>query len=147
MLGVRAVNFVWREGCSSMSSERGRTLNETFSRNLRLVYELRREMDQINLSEFSSELRIGHTTLQTILSRRCNLRLDTVELIAESLGVSPLQLLSEQYPETDLTRGVLLLELTGVCGSLPPERRRRIALLLCRLMEELADEEPEGISG
>ena len=62
MLGVRAVNFVWREGCSSMSSERGRTLNETFSRNLRLVYELRREMDQINLSEFSSELRIGHTT-------------------------------------------------------------------------------------
>ena len=130
-----------------MSGEKRRSLNENLSRNLSLIYTLRRETEKINLTEFANELGIGHTTLQNILRQKCNLTLDTVDLIAQRLDFPVLQLLADQYPETDLTRGVLLLELTGVCGSLPPERRRRIALLLCRLMEELADEEPEGISG
>ena len=130
-----------------MTGEKKWSLNENLSRNLRMIYALRRETQKINLAEFSNELRIGHTTLQNILRQKCNLTLDTVEMIAESLGLSPLQLLADQYPETDLTRGVLLLEVTGMCCGLPPEKRRRVAMQICRLLEEVAEEETAGFSG
>ena len=130
-----------------MPGEKKRPLNENLSRNLRMIYALRRGQQGGNLAEFSSELGIGHTTLQNILSQKCNLTLDTVELIAEKLNLSPLQLLADQYPETDLTRGVLLLRVIGMYSGLPPERRGRVAMLLCRLLEELAEGETAGFSG
>ena len=72
---------------------------------------------------------------------------DTVDLIAQRLDFPALQLLADQYPETDLTRGALLLEMVGMCGGLTPERRMRVAMQLCRLLEELAEEETAGVSG
>lgn len=130
-----------------MSGEKRRSLNENLSRNLRLLYTLRRETERTNLAEFSNELGIGHTTLQNILRQTCNLTLDTVDLIAERLDFPALQLLADQYPETDLTRGALLLELVGMCGRLTPERRMRVAMQLCRLLEELGEAETAGVSG
>ena len=114
-----------------MSGEKRRSLNENLSRNLSLIYTLRRETEKINLTEFANELGIGHTTLQ----------------IAQRLDFPVLQLLADQYPETDLTRGALLLEMVGVCGGLTPERRMRVAMQLCRVLEELAEEETAGFSG
>ena len=134
-----------------MSGEKRRSLNENLSRNLSLIYTLRRETEKINLTEFANELGIGHTTLQNILRQKCNLTLDTVDLIAQRLDFPALQLLAQlladQYPETDLTRGALLLEMVGMCGGLTPERRMRVAMQLCRVLEELAEEETAGFSG
>ena len=73
--------------------------------------------------------------------------LDTVDLIAQRLDFPALQLLADQYPETDLTQGALLLEMVGMCGGLTPERRMRVAMQLCRVLEELAEEETAGFSG
>ena len=130
-----------------MSGEKRRSLNENLSRNLSLIYTLRRETEKINLAEFANQLGIGHTTLQNLLRQQCNLTLDTVDLIAQRLDVPALQLLADQYPETDLTRGALLLEMVGMCGGLTPERRMRVAMQLCRVLEELAEEETAGFSG
>ena len=109
-----------------MSGEKRRSLNENLSRNLSLIYTLRRETEKINLAEFANQLGIGHTTLQNILRQKCNLTLDTVDLIAQRLDFPALQLLADQYPETDLTRGALLLEMVGMCGGLTPDRAARI---------------------
>ena len=125
-----------------MSGEKRRSLNENLSRNLSLIYTLR-ETEKINLAEFANQLGIGHTTLQNILRQKCNLTLDTVDLIAQRLDFPALQLLADQYPETALTQGALLLEMVGMCGGLTPERRMRVAMQLCRVLEELA----EGFSG
>ena len=129
-----------------MSGKTGRSLNENIARNLRMIYEFRHNREK-SLEEFSSELGIGHTTLQNILRQKCNLTLDTVDLIAQRLDFPALQLLADQYPETDLTRGALLLEMVGMCGGLTPERRMRVAMQLCRVLEELAEEETAGFSG
>ena len=130
-----------------MSGGKRRSLNENLSRNLRLIYTLRRETEKINLAEFANELGIGYTTLQNILRQKCNLTLDTVDLIAGRLDFPALQLLADQYPETDLTQGVLLLELVGMCAGLTQERRMKVAMQFCRLLEELADAETAGVSG
>lgn len=125
-----------------MSGKTGRSLNENIARNLRMIYEFRYNREK-SLEEFSSELGIGHTTLQNIFHKKSNLRLDTVEIIAENLKTSPLRLLSDQYPKSDLTCGVLLLEVAEVFQGFSPEKRRKVTTLFCQLLEELAEEEPE----
>lgn len=123
-----------------MSSEQGHTLSENLSRNLRLIYSLR-ENRKRNLEDFSSELGISHGTLQNIFSQRSNLRLDTVEIIAQRLNTPPIQLLSQQYPEAEVNHAALLLETVELFSALPPKRRKEAAALFCRLLALLAQEE------
>lgn len=123
-----------------MSSEQGHTLSENLSRNLRLIYSLR-ENRKRNLEDFSSELGISHGTLQNIFSQRSNLRLDTVEIIAQRLNTPPIQLLSQQYPEAEVNHAALLLETVELFSALPPKRRKEAAALFCRLLVLLAQEE------
>ncbi len=110
------------------------SLNERLSRNLRLIYALRRQ----SLEEFSNELGIGHTTLQNIFHHRSNLTLGTLETLAQRLGVEPLQLLSEGYPEVDLASADLVLKTTDLFLSLPPKQRAKVVACLCQLLGDLA---------
>ncbi len=116
-----------------MTEPSGHSLNQTLARNLRLIYAMRRQ----NLEEFSSELGVGHTTVQNIFRHKSNLTLDTVELIAKHLEISPVELLSEQYPKTDLVCSTLILETLDLFQPLPPSKRKQAAALFCQLLELL----------
>ena len=120
-----------------MSEDVGHSLNRALSHNLRLIYALRKQ----SLEDFSSELGIGHTTLQNILHQKSNLTLDTVDLIAERLRTSPYHLLSNQYSESDLACAALVLEAVEFFLSFPSAKRKRVSALLCQLLEVLAQEE------
>lgn len=112
------------------------TLNHILAQNLRMIYNLRRG----SLEEFSDELGVGHTTIQNILREKGNPTLDTLELMASRLGVSPLQLISFQYPEPNVVHASLLLETVELFQTAPPERRREAVALFCRLLELLTQE-------
>lgn len=112
-------------------SEEKYSLNEILSQNLHLIYTARKQ----NIEEFSSELGIGHTTLQNIFHHKSNLTLDTLDMMAGRLRVSPLLLLSQQYTQADLECSVLLLETLELFQPLTPEKRKEAAALFCRLLE------------
>ena len=112
-------------------SEEKYSLNEILSQNLHLIYTARKQ----NIEEFSSELGIGHTTLQNIFHHKSNLTLDTLDMMAGRLRVSPLLLLSQQYTPADLECSVLLLETLELFQPLTPEKRKEAAALFCRLLE------------
>ena len=112
-------------------SEEKYSLNEILSQNLHLIYTARKQ----NIEEFSSELGIGHTTLHNIFHHKSNLTLDTLDMMAGRLRVSPLLLLSQQYAQTDLECSVLLLETLELFQPLTPEKRKEAAALFCRLLE------------
>ena len=116
------------------------SLNDTISKNLRMLYALRKR----NLEEFSSELGIGHTTLQNILNRKSNLTLDTVEVIAKRLNLPPLSLLSPQYPDTDLTCAFLLLETLNLFQNMTYQRRQEAVAMFCSLLELFAEGDPQN---
>ena len=118
----------------------GPSLNETLSRNLRMIYSLRQRREK-NLEEFAGELGISHTTLQNILRRRSNPRLDTVEAIARGLKTSPQQLLSARYPEPDLTVSVVALETLDWFVALSPWKKEKIIPLIIQIMRTLAEQE------
>ena len=111
-------------------SEEKYSLNEILSQNLHLIYTARKQ----NIEEFSSELGIGHTTLQNIFHHKSNLTLDTLDMMAGRLRVSPLLLLSQQYTQADLECSVLLLETLELFQPLTPEKRKEAAALFCRLL-------------
>ena len=125
-----------------MSEQGGPSLNQTLSRNLRFIYAMRRQ----NLEEFSRELGVGHTTVQNIFRQKSNLTLDTVELIAGNLDMSPIQLLSEHYPQADLTCSMLLLETLELFQPLPDEKRKQATALFCQLLELLSAGNREKMS-
>ena len=52
------------------------------------------EESQLSLTDFSKELGIGKSSLQAYLNCQQNMRLDTIELIAERMGITPAELVS-----------------------------------------------------
>ena len=52
------------------------------------------EERQLSLTEFSKELGIGKSSLQAYLNCQQNMRSDTIELIAERMGITPAELVS-----------------------------------------------------
>ena len=116
--------------------ENSSSLNEILSHNLRLIYALRKQ----SLEEFSRELGIGHTTLQNILQRRGNPTLETVELIAKGLNISPLELLSQRYSKTNLVCASLLLDSIELFRPMPAERRGEAIAQFCQLVETITQE-------
>lgn len=52
------------------------------------------EESQLSLTEFSKELGIGKSSLQAYLNCQQNMRSDTIELIAERMGITPAELVS-----------------------------------------------------
>lgn len=116
------------------------SLNQSLTRNLRLIYRARRT----TLEEFSCELGIGHSTLRNILHGQGNSTLGTVEQIAQNLGIAPQVLLTDQNTEERLLSALLLLEAVGCLRPLDPGQRRQTALLLSQLLELLPSTAPRS---
>ncbi|MBS6534176.1 MAG: helix-turn-helix transcriptional regulator [Oscillospiraceae bacterium] len=116
------------------------SLNQSLTRNLRLIYRARRT----TLEEFSCELGIGHSTLRNILRGQGNSTLGTVEQIAQNLGIAPQVLLTNQNTEECLLSALLLLEAVGCLRPLDPGQKRQTALLLSQLLELLPPTGPRS---
>ena len=116
------------------------SLNQSLTRNLRLIYRARRT----TLEEFSCELGIGHFTLRNILRGQGNSTLGTVEQIAQNLGIAPQVLLTNQNTEECLLSALLLLEAVGCLRPLDPGQKRQTALLLSQLLELLPPTGPRS---
>lgn len=116
------------------------SLNQSLTRNLRLIYRARRT----TLEEFSCELGIGHSTLRNILRGQGNSTLGTVEQIAQNLGIAPQVLLTNQNTEECLLSTLLLLEAVGCLRPLDPGQKRQTALLLSQLLELLPPTGPRS---
>ena len=116
------------------------SLNQSLTRNLRLIYRARRT----TLEEFSCELGIGHSTLRNILRGQGNSTLGTVEQIAQNLGIAPQVLLTNQNTEECLLSALLILEAVGCLRPLDPGQKRQTALLLSQLLELLPPTGPRS---
>lgn len=117
---------------------------------------LKREMDKrgLNFMEFSTELGIPRTTLQGYLKGTSSPRADTLEELAEKLGVSPAELVAgKEHPDS---MGIscldsVLLELPSLHPFVLPAAQNAVSVLqyvfrlssdLNALDEKTAPEEP-----
>lgn len=123
-----------------MPLENTDSLNQSLTRNLRLIYRAR----HTTLEEFSCEVGIGHSTLRNILHGQGNSTLGTVEQIAQNLGIAPQILLTDQDTEERLLSALLLLEAVGCLRSLDPGQQRQAARLLFQLLELLPPTYPRS---
>lgn len=118
-----------------MKSQESNSLNQILAKNLQYIYHLRKSQK----SEFSAELGIGSTTLQNILSGNSNVTLNTLELMAARMDISPLLLLSDQYNSQELGPAFLLLRTLDCFCALSQEDRAKAAALFCELVEILSN--------
>ena len=73
----------------------------TIQKNISLKIRSALELSNLTLAEFAERLGISRSSLQEYLKEDANPRIDTVELLAEKLGYTPLELMS------DMTAGEL----------------------------------------
>lgn len=99
------------------------TLQRNFSNSITLAYKNSKK----TLASFSDELGISRTTLQDILNGNSNPRVDTIEMVAEGLGVNPLSLLSTTYSEEDISLLLPLLRLGNIASSLSDDEKEDLA--------------------
>ena len=66
-----------------------------------IASKIRSALEQSNktLAEFAEEIGISRSSLQEYLKEDANPRIDTVELLAEKLGYSPVELISDMTAE------------------------------------------------
>ena len=72
------------------------------------------------------------------LKGNCNPRTDTLELLAERMGVTVGELLASPPPELERTES--LMQAAGVLAALKPEKREKAVKLLLELAELIAGE-------
>lgn len=90
------------------------------------------------LSELSEELNIPLSSMKNYASAAANPRADTIELLAERLGLTPAELIC-QMPE-DRTEADAALRAAGLFGELPTERQKEGVELFLKLVALFAGE-------
>ena len=111
-------------------------LQQNFSNAMTVIKAARR----LSITDFSAQADVSRSTMQNILKESCNLRMDTVEHIAEHLGVHPAVLLFPGYSNSQLEFALLLLDTLEVFSNLPKSRQLRAARLLYHLIRLLCSD-------
>lgn len=95
---------------------------------------LRRSMEtrQKTLMEFSEELNISKTAMRQYLRGVANPRTDTLATLADSLGITPAELIAGEPAGWD--KAALLLRAAQEIGPLPPEQQREAVRLFLALV-------------
>ena len=94
-----------------------------------------KEVNAKSLSEMSAELEISRSTLQDYLSGKGNPSAETIEHLAEKLGVDVSVLVSGVFSECQLRIVLRLLDTFGLLFKLSPECRVRFAQLLLEMVQ------------
>lgn len=97
-----------------------------------------KEEHQISIAEMSEELGITKSSTQLYLKGVCNPRADTIDLLAEKLGVSATEIISAPAPEWE--RAEIAERAARLFGDLPLEQRERVISLFLALVDILAGE-------
>lgn len=97
-----------------------------------------REKEGASLEAFSEKLGISKTSLQNIERGGANPTLETVEQVADALGVSPLVLLAGDYDTEEFRIAWLLLRLLGGFEKLSEKEQREAIKAFNLLVETLS---------
>lgn len=91
-----------------------------------------------NQEEFAQEVGIGHTTLQSLLAGRGNPNLETIELLAKGMKISPAQLVSGEIVPADKAFSTI----SAMLGTLHPALQQvgTIHLEAMRQLFQLSEE-------
>lgn len=92
-----------------------------------------------SITEFSEEIGISRSAMQDILKGSCNLRMDTVQYIADRLDVNPSDLLCSPYSDKQMETVLTLLKTIDAFSNVPEPQREKAAALfheLILMMEE-----------
>lgn len=103
---------------------------------------IRRHKNQ-SLTEFSQEIGVARSTLQELLRGTGNPRLDTIQVMADGLGVHSMELLSSEYSQQQIQFAYILLETIKTFSSLPKEKKTTAAYLFHELIMMMEDEQVE----
>ena len=112
-------------------------------RNIAEVIRAFKEKRGKSLSEFSEELEISRSSLQSYLAGTGNPNIETILHLAEKLGVDPIFLITNGLSATQINILYKMLDVTEEAAKLPPERRKRFAELLAEVLQ-LWDGEAEA---
>ena len=93
-----------------------------------------RNLRNLSQVEFSKELGISKSTLQEI-EQGCSPNLNTVECIANRLGISVSVLLSDSLPPNQMGVLINLIQICDWFSTWAPEDRKTLVELLCRVTQ------------
>lgn len=97
-----------------------------------------KEARALTVAELAKELHLAISTTQEYLKGNCNPRTDTLELLAERIGVTIGELLASPPPELERTES--LVQAAGALATLEPEKQEKAVKLLLELAELIAGE-------
>ena len=102
---------------------------------------IRRYKDKhhLSVSKLSEELGIAKSATANYLSGVCNLRIDTLELIAEKCGVSAAEIISAHPQKWE--QAETIERAARLFSDLPPERRERAIQRFLSLIDILSEED------
>ena len=112
-------------------------LQQNFSNAMTVIKAARK----LSITDFSAKTHVSRSTMQNILNGNCNLRMDTVEHIADRLGVHPAVLLFPNHSNSQLKFALLLLETLEAFLNLPKGRKLKAAKLFYHLILQLCSDE------
>ena len=118
-------------------------INKNLARNLRTF----REISGKSITDFADELGISKSSLQNICSGNCNLRMDTITQIAESLGIDPMALLLDSYSTNQFAMARSILGTLDAYLNLPEEERDQAVQLFQQLVMRLDNSDASQSAG
>lgn len=87
----------------------------------------------LSLAELAEELGIARSSLQCYLKGKYDLRVDTIELLADRMNCSFMEMISGPVPEWE--RAAAIVRAARELGDLSEEERERGALLFLELID------------
>ncbi|MCU7380934.1 helix-turn-helix domain-containing protein [Hominibacterium faecale] len=106
----------------------------TLQSNLSNVINAIRKTRGLTITEFSEELGISRSAMQTLLNGKCNPRMDTLEQISDRLNVDPSILISSNFSEEEWKLIFLFFNGIDAFCQLSEEDKRNAATLICELL-------------
>ena len=99
-------------------------------------YKLERDL---SVAELAEELHLGVSTTQEYLNGNCTPRADTLELLAERMGMPVATLISS--PPSGMEQAANMVQTAKALAVLPPDKREKGARLLLELAGLFAGED------
>ena len=88
----------------------------------------------VSTTELSAELEISRSTLQEYLNGTGNPRAETIDHLAEKLGVDPVVMVSGRFNPSQLHIASLLLSTLEAYTQLPKEKQTQFAELFLQML-------------
>lgn len=119
--------------CKGKSSDNPENLKQNLSANLKAI----RLAQKKSMVDFAEQLGIARSTLQDIENGQCNTRLDTIEVISQSLKLDPSFLLSPSETPGQFTMSYALFQELTAFIRLSKSEQQELLRCFKRIVELL----------